>query len=104
MDISKEGRDEIKRNKRKRKIDGANSDVQGKIIIKKKKIGIRREGKKNREWDGEIKKREKEEDKHEKRKRKLVKVDECSGKDVEKKRPKTGAEDIRKFFRTEDKH
>jgi hypothetical protein len=36
VDISKEGRDEIKGNKRKRKIDGANSDVQGKIIKKKK--------------------------------------------------------------------
>ena len=104
VDLSKEDRDETKRNKRKRKIYGINPDVQGKLIKKKIKLGIIREEKKYREWDDEIERKEKEEDKHDKRKRKMVTMDKCSGKDVRKKRPKTGAEDIRKFFRTEDKH
>jgi hypothetical protein len=89
---------ETNENKEKRKRGGISSEAQGKIRKKKKKIGSL-----NREWDGERGKKEKEEDKH-KKKRKLFEVKKDSGKDVEKKRPKTGAEDIRKFFRTEDKH
>ena len=52
----------------------------------------------------EEEKREKNEnDKHDRRKRKFLKVDK-EGIKNERKRSKTEAEDIRRYFRTEDKH